>query len=94
MTGKARVHIVISGRVQGVFFRMETKQIADSFNVSGWVKNNSDGTVEAIFEGKKEAVDSVVEWCRKGPPHSKVNRVDVISKDYKGEFNGFNIIYR
>lgn len=94
MPDKIRSHVVISGRVQGVFFRMETKQVADSFNVSGWVKNNRDGTVEAVFEGEKEAVDSVVKWCRKGPPLSNVDRVDVIEEDYKGEFRGFDISYR
>lgn len=94
MPDKIRSHVVISGRVQGVFFRMETKQVADSFNVSGWVKNNRDGAVEAVFEGEKEAVDSVVKWCRKGPPLSKVDRVDVIEEDYKGEFRGFDISYR
>lgn len=94
MADKKRARVVISGRVQGVFFRMETKQIADSFNVSGWVKNNRDGTVEAVFEGEKEAVDSVIKWCGIGPAYSKVNRVDVIEEDYKGEFRGFDIIYR
>ncbi len=94
MADKVRVHVVISGRVQGVFFRMETKQAADDFNVSGWVKNNRDGTVEAVFEGNKESVDSVVNWCGTGPPYSKVSTVDVVEEDYKGEFRGFDIIYR
>lgn len=94
MKDKTRAHVVISGRVQGVFFRMETKQVADSFNVSGWVKNNRNGTVEAVFEGEKAAVHSVVEWCRKGPPNSKVSSVNVIEEDYKDEFRRFEIIYR
>ena len=93
MTDKIKVHVIISGRVQGVFFRMETKKVADSFIVSGWVKNNRDGTVEAVFEGEKDAVDSVVKWCKKGPPLSKVSSVEVVEKDYKSEFRGFDIIY-
>ena len=94
MTDKTRSHIMISGKVQGVFFRMETKQVADSFNVSGWVKNNRNGSVEAVFEGEKEAVDSVVKWCKTGPPFSSVSRVDITEEDYKGEFRGFDIIYK
>ncbi len=93
MKDKTRVHVVIFGRVQGVFFRLETKQIADSVNVSGWVKNNRDGTVEAVFEGEKEAVESVVKWCKKGPPHSRVSRVDLVTEDYKGEYEGFDICF-
>ncbi|MGB5156981.1 acylphosphatase [Desulfobacterium sp. N47] len=93
MKDKTRVHVIISGKVQGVFFRMETKRVADSSNVSGWVKNNSDGTVEAVFEGAQDAVDSVVKWCRKGPSHSKVSHVDKAEEDYKDKFKGFDIIY-
>ncbi|MBU1053615.1 MAG: acylphosphatase [Proteobacteria bacterium] len=94
MTDKICIRVMISGRVQGVCFRMETKRVADSFNVSGWVKNNKDGTVEAVFEGEKKAVESVVRWCEKGPSLSKVSRVDMREEDYNGEFRGFDIIYR
>jgi len=68
MKEKIRVHVIISGRVQGVFFRMETSRAAERIGVSGWVRNNSDGTVEAEFEGEKQNVVSMLEWCRKGPP--------------------------
>lgn len=94
MTDKIRASVMISGKVQGVCFRMETKKVADDFNVSGWVKNNKDGTVAAVFEGEKKAVDSVIKWCRKGPLFSDVSHVDVSQEDYIGEFSGFDIIYR
>jgi acylphosphatase len=94
MTDKISVRVMISGRVQGVCFRMETKRVADSHNVSGWVRNNRDGSVEAVFEGEKEAVDSVVTWCKKGPPLSEVSSVKVVEKGYKNEFKGFDIVYR
>ena len=93
MTEKTRSHVVVSGKVQGVCFRMETKRVADSYNVSGWVRNNRNGTVEAVFEGEKGDVTSVIEWCKKGPSHSKVSRVDIAEENYTGEFRGFDITF-
>ena len=94
MKDKTRVHVIISGKVQGVFFRMETKRVADRFNVSGWVRNNRDGTVEAVFEGEKGNVASVIEWCGKGPPLSNVSRADIVEENYTGEFDGFDVTFR
>jgi len=91
MEAKLRAHAVINGRVQGVFFRMETKQEADRLGVFGWVRNRNDGTVEAVFEGDEKNVGSVIEWCKKGPPLSNVTRVDVQWKDYEDEFTRFEI---
>lgn len=88
-----RAHAVISGRVQGVFFRLETKRAADEYGVFGWVRNKRDGTVEAVFEGDKEKVLSVLEWCKQGPPISKVQNVDVEWEAYTGKFNRFDIRY-
>ena len=93
MSDKIRSHVVIAGKVQGVCFRMETKRVAESYNVSGWVRNNRNGTVEAIFEGEKDDVASVIEWCKKGPSHSKVSRVDIAEENYTGDFCGFNITF-
>ncbi len=93
MKDKARAHAIISGRVQGVFFRMETKRAADRFGVLGWVKNRRDGTVEALFEGERDRVDAVLEWCKEGPAHARVSDVDVDWEDYTGEFSGFGIRY-
>ena len=93
MTEKTRSRVVVSGKVQGVCFRMETKRVAESYSVSGWVRNNRNGTVEAVFEGEKGDVASVIEWCKKGPSHSKVNRVDIAEENYTGEFCGFDITF-
>ena len=93
MENKVRARVVISGRVQGVFFRLETKRAAEKYGVFGWVKNQRDGTVAALFEGSKENVDSMLEWCKQGPPLAKVQSVDVEWGDYKSEFNGFEVTY-
>jgi len=68
---KARVHIFVSGLVQGVLFRSQTKRVNDKWNVKGWVRNLYDGRVEAVLEGEKEVVNKVIEFCRKGPPLCK-----------------------
>jgi len=93
MEENVRARVVISGRVQGVFFRVETKHAADRYGVFGWVKNQRNGTVAALFEGNKEKVDSIIEWCKEGPPIAKVHSVDVEWEDYKGEFDIFEITY-
>ena len=93
MENKARAHAIISGRVQGVFFRMETKRAADGFGVFGWVRNRRDGTVEAVFEGDRDRVDAVLEWCKEGPPHARVSDVKAEWQDYAGEFRAFGITY-
>ena len=93
MEEKIRARAVISGRVQGVFFRVETKRAADRIGVYGWVRNRRDGTVEAVFEGDKDRVDAVLEWCKEGPPHAHVVDVDVSWNDYTGAFQGFEITY-
>ncbi len=88
---KVRAHIVIGGRVQGVFFRLETRDEANRRKVTGWVRNISGGRVEAIFEGKKEDVEKLIEFCKKGPPGAKVAEVYVQMKEYTGEFQNFKI---
>jgi acylphosphatase len=86
-----RVHIFITGRVQGVFFRTKTRSEALKRNVVGWVRNLPDGRVEAIFEGEKEDVDKLVNFCRTGPQGAYVTKVDVYSEKSTGEFNNFKI---
>jgi acylphosphatase len=93
MEKKTRAHAIISGRVQGVFFRMETKRAADRFGVSGWVRNLKDGAVEAVFEGQRDRVQAVLDWCRQGPPHADVTDVAVTWGEFTGEFKGFNIAF-
>jgi acylphosphatase len=68
--------------------------LAVKFGVCGWVRNLFDGRVEAVFEGEKENVKRLVEFCRRGPPGARVENVEVLWEDYKGEFEGFRIRYR
>ena len=93
METKTRATAIISGRVQGVFFRMETKRAADRFGVSGWVRNLKDGTVGAVFEGEQDQVDALLDWCRQGPPRADVTEVAVTWGEFTGEFKGFNISF-
>jgi acylphosphatase len=81
----ARAHVVIRGRVQGVFFRAEARDRASSLGLGGWVRNNADGTVEAAFEGERDRVESMVEWCRRGPRHADVDDLDVAWEEPRGE---------
>lgn len=71
------VHVYIRGKVQGVWFRATTKEQAEKHGVSGWVRNMNDGRVEALFEGKSENVDAMVDWCQRGSPLSNVKNVKV-----------------
>ncbi|MFZ5563462.1 MAG: acylphosphatase [Thermodesulfobacteriota bacterium] len=88
-----RVHALIRGRVQGVFFRKETQKQAVIRNVRGWVKNRADGSVEAVFEGNRQDVSDLLRWCEQGPPAADVTHVQATEVDYTGEFAGFTIAY-
>jgi len=90
---KVRAHVLVHGRVQGVFFRSETRDEATKYAVSGWVRNLPDGTVEAVFEGEEENVKPLLEFCRRGPPGARVTDVDVTWEYYTGEFRNFEIRY-
>jgi acylphosphatase len=90
---KTRAHVYISGRVQGVFFRSETRREATRRGVRGWVQNLPDGRVEAVFEGDDENVKALVEFCRHGPPDAVVTGVEVIWEDFTDEFRGFETRY-
>jgi acylphosphatase len=89
---KIRAHVYVTGRVQGVFFRQNTKRQASSRGVFGWVRNLEDGRVEAVFEGEEDAVRAVVEFCRVGPKAAQVLDVAVAWEPFSGEFQGFNIV--
>ena len=93
MENKVSAHVIVSGRVQGVFFRAETQHVAERFGVVGWVRNRHDGTVEAVFEGEQDAVDAVLVWCKEGPNLAVVEKVKVKWQDYKGEFKSFDITF-
>jgi acylphosphatase len=83
--------VVVHGRVQGVFFRDSCRQRAELSQVTGWVRNEPDGTVGALFEGPAQAVDAMVTWCRQGPPRARVDRVDVTEAGPTGS-TGFDVL--
>ena len=88
-----RVHVLIFGRVQGVFFRTETKDYATFLDLTGWVRNLQDGSVEAVFEGGGNNVKRMIEWCKKGPSLAYVEKVKIIEEPYTGEFEDLRIRY-
>jgi len=88
-----RVRVVISGLVQGVFFRHYTRKSAINYGLSGWVKNHPDGRVEALLEGTEAQVAMMLEWCRIGPPSAQVTDVAVFREKATGEFTDFQIRY-
>jgi acylphosphatase len=89
----ARAHVLIEGRVQGVFFRYHTQELAIRLGLKGWVKNRWDGNVEAVFEGDREKVNQIIQWCNLGPSQAKVTKVRHTWEDYKEEFKDFSISY-
>jgi acylphosphatase len=79
--------------VQGVYFRENTRREAQRRAVRGWVRNLSDGRVEAVFEGERNSVEAVVEWCRVGPPDGHVERLEVKWEEPQGSFSGFEVTW-
>lgn len=86
-----RVHLVIRGTVQGVFYRATARDTARSLGVTGWVRNRPDGSVEAVVEGEANAVEKMIAWCQKGPPMASVSEVEVSWETYRGAFDNFTI---
>jgi len=91
---KTQVHVMISGRVQGVWYRASTKEKADELALTGWVKNTAKGDVEAVFEGEEPAVNEMIAWCWKGPPLAQVTAVTETKKLYRGLFSDFSILHK
>ena len=85
-----RRRVVVSGHVQGVFFRETARRRALTLGVAGWIRNNPDGSVEAAFEGAEDAVERLVEFCREGPRGARVEWVDVIAEEPEG-LSGFAV---
>jgi acylphosphatase len=90
MSDRVRAHVFVSGTVQGVYYRATTRDTAREHGVGGWVKNLADGRVEAIFEGPRDAVEAMVEWCHEGSPAATVEDVSVEYEDPEG-IDGFRI---
>jgi acylphosphatase len=87
----ARAHVWISGLVQGVNFRYYTRQEAARHGLTGWVRNLPGGRVEAVFEGERESVQQLVDWCRRGPPSAEVTQVEVEWEEPKADSGSFRI---
>ncbi|MEW6571253.1 MAG: acylphosphatase [Nitrospirota bacterium] len=90
---KARAHLFIEGRVQGVFYRAFVRELAYNLNLNGWAKNLRDGRVEALFEGEKDKIDRAIKECYIGPPGARVSKIDVQWEPYAGDLKDFSITY-
>ncbi|MFT4891707.1 MAG: acylphosphatase [Halobacteriales archaeon] len=88
---RVRAHVFVSGRVQGVFYRANTRDTARDLGIDGWVQNLDDGRVEAIFEGPENRVEEMIDWCHEGSPSARVEDVEVEYEDPQGE-DGFRIV--
>jgi len=91
MNMDSRAHVFVSGLVQGVFFRANTRDEARRMGLTGWVRNLPDGRVEVVFEGDKGDVDAMIKWCREGPEAARVDHIDIQREAYKNEFMEFSI---
>lgn len=90
---KSKVHVIISGKVQGVWFRASTKDKAEQLGICGWVRNTFDGNVEAVFEGEEYLIQEMLDWCRHGPSSAKVENVEVEKQTPSNGFDVFSIKY-
>lgn len=88
-----RLHAIVRGEVQGVFFRANTQQRAAELSLTGWVMNRKDGGVEVVAEGEREPLERLLGWLRHGPPAASVEKVDSEWGEATGEFPGFEVRY-
>ncbi|MCH7876709.1 MAG: acylphosphatase [Thaumarchaeota archaeon] len=88
-----RIRIIVTGKVQGVFFRQALKVMAKKNNVFGWVKNLKDGRVEAVLEGAEEKVSRLVEWSHGGPANARVEDIEIHNEKFSGKFSKFDVLY-
>lgn len=91
MQQNVRAHLIITGLVQGVYYRVSARKEALALGLTGWIKNRPDGAVEAAIEGNREKAVKFIDWCRQGPPKSQVSDVQLEWEDYKGEYQDFRI---
>jgi acylphosphatase len=90
---KVKARIRIEGVVQGVFYRYSTQQKAQELGVKGWVRNCWDGSVECLVEGERDKVEALIQWCHRGPPGARVEKVTANWEEYTGDLKGFSIKY-
>jgi len=93
MSDNKRVHVIVEGRVQGVFFRAYTSDEAKKLGLTGWVRNRPEGTVEAVIEGDADSVDAMLRWFYQGSPGSKVTKVNISEEQPVGDSSTFEIHY-
>ena len=87
-----QLHLRIHGQVQGVFFRYSAKEQAENLGLVGWIRNNLDGSVEALAEGERDKLEQFIIWCRKGPPGAEVQKLKVEWSKEEEQFSTFDII--
>jgi acylphosphatase len=90
--GLKQVHLVVRGRVQGVFFRASTQREAKRLGLTGWVRNRPDGGVEVLAEGEEDGLKELIGWANRGPSAARVERVDVRWRSFVGDFSDFRIV--
>ncbi len=93
LQGCVQAHVFVSGKVQGVYFREYTRMEASRVGVTGWVRNLRDGRVEAIFEGPRDKVAHMVQWCHQGSPYARVEKVDVEYGSCTGKYSYFRVVW-
>ena len=88
-----QIHIFVTGRVQGVFFRQSTKVMAIKNNAKGWVRNLDDGRVEIVAQGETQDIDNLAHWCKTGPANSRVDEFELSEENVSDEFETFEVRY-
>ncbi len=88
-----RYHVLIYGRVQGVWFRANTRKQARALGLTGWVRNLPDDCVETVFEGEQKEAEAMLAWCRTGTPPARVDHLEVAEENAAGVFTDFDIVY-
>jgi len=87
------LHLIIHGRVQGVWFRASTQEVANQLEIKGWVRNTPDGAVEAHIQGEDSSVEKMLSWCYQGPPGARVDHIDIKKVNPEEEYTAFNLRY-
>ena len=90
--GLKRIHVIVRGRVQGVYYRASAQREARQYGLTGWVKNRADGTIEIVAEGEEVSIRELYGWAQKGPTAARVERVDTRWRSFTGDFPAFRLI--
>lgn len=93
MTDTARAHLIVSGHVQGVYYRSTSAEKGLALGLTGWAKNLPNSTVEIVAEGDQDQIAELIKWCHKGPPSARVEGVDIAWEAPTGEFETFRVTF-